>query len=158
MVKTSCTTKTLAHEPCLKASQCYYIGFEAVLATRLPPPFGLVDAAPQAPADTYNRYRLRLVLQYGMAPAISELPSKFFYNGLSKNHPAVLADKDHRRVAREISKEHYDISGPSGHGSEYGWSTSPTSSRGCNPTVPRSKISRVPTGSPFSWTRPWPKG
>ena len=62
---------------------------------------------------------LRLVLQYRMAPAISEWPSKFFYDGLLKNHPAVLADNKFRRVAREISKEHYGIRGPSGNGSEY---------------------------------------
>ena len=62
---------------------------------------------------------LRLVLQYRMAPAISQFVSRFFYDGLMKNHPSVLTDNDLRAKARQISKSHYGITGPNGDGSEY---------------------------------------
>lgn len=62
---------------------------------------------------------LRLILQYRMAPAISQWVSTFFYKGLLQNHPSVLVDNIYRRAAREISKEFYGIDGPDGKGSEY---------------------------------------
>ena len=54
-----------------------------------------------------------------MAPAISQFVSRFFYDGLIKNHPSVLTDKDLRAKARQISKSHYEITGPNGDGSKY---------------------------------------
>lgn len=62
---------------------------------------------------------LRLVLQYRMAPAISQFVSGFFYDGLLQNSPSVLIDNDLRAKAREISKKEYRCNGPDENGSEY---------------------------------------
>ncbi len=62
---------------------------------------------------------LRLVLQYRMAPAISQRISAFFYRVLLQNHPSVFVDNQYRRVARAMSKDIYGIAGPEGDGSEY---------------------------------------
>lgn len=62
---------------------------------------------------------LRLILQYRMAPAISQFVSRFFYNSLLRDHHSVLNDNDLRAKAREISKQHYRLKGPNNDGSEY---------------------------------------
>ena len=62
---------------------------------------------------------LRLILQYRMAPAISQFVSRFFYNDLLRDAPPVLIDNDLRVKAREISKQHYGIKGPNNDGPEY---------------------------------------
>ena len=62
---------------------------------------------------------LRLILQYRMAPAISQFVSRFFYDGLLKDHPSVMEDNALREKARLISKNHYGLQGPNGDGSEY---------------------------------------
>ena len=62
---------------------------------------------------------LRLVLQYRMAPSISQFVSKFFYDGLLKNHDSVLKDNSLREKARSISKSHYGIKGTNADGFEY---------------------------------------
>ncbi len=62
---------------------------------------------------------LRLTLQYRMAPAISQWVASYFYRGLLQNHPSTLVDNDYRRVAREISLQHYGREGPNKTGSEY---------------------------------------
>ena len=62
---------------------------------------------------------LRLVLQYRMAPVISQFVSSFFYDGLLENHHSVLKDNALREKARLISKNHYACKGPNGDGSEY---------------------------------------
>lgn len=62
---------------------------------------------------------LRLTLQYRMAPAISQWVASYFYRGLLQNHPSTLVDNEYRRVAREISLQHYGREGPNKTGSEY---------------------------------------
>ena len=61
----------------------------------------------------------RLILQYRMAPAISQRVAGFFYKGMLQNHPSTLIDNDYRRVAREISLQEYQREGPNKNGSEY---------------------------------------
>lgn len=61
----------------------------------------------------------RLPLQYRIAPAIMQWPSKFFYKGLLRNHDNALVDDANRKVAREIALKEYGITGPTGNGSEY---------------------------------------
>ena len=62
---------------------------------------------------------IRLDQQYRMAKSIASWPASFFYKSRLHTHRLALEDNETRQIARKISKEHYNVKGENGHGSEY---------------------------------------